>query len=172
MLGKEKGAAEDEVVGWHHWLKGHEFDQTSGDSERQGGLVCLSPKGVAKSQRWLSDWTRTNILACSTVGFIRLAGSSPVLMCFSHLRCGNAPLDHLPLNRLTTMRKRFRSVGLSAFIFIFKNIYSGIFSCSMWDLVSWPRIESRPPALRAQSTSPWTTRKVPVGMMDVSGLCQ
>ena len=70
------------------------------------------------------------------VGFIRLAGSSPVLMCFSHLRCGNAPLDHLPLNRLTTMRKRFRSVGLSVFIFIFKNIYSAVLGlrCGTWDL--------------------------------------
>ena len=125
---EEKGAAEDEVVGWHHWLNGREFDQTSGDSEGQGGLVCCSPKGVTKSQTWLSDWTTTNILACSTVGFICLAGSSLVLMCFSHLRCGNAPLDHLPLNRLTTMRKRFRSVGLSVFIFIFKNIY--LFSCA------------------------------------------
>jgi len=32
---KEKGAAEDEMVGWHHWLSGHEFEQTPGDSEGQ-----------------------------------------------------------------------------------------------------------------------------------------
>ena len=30
------------VVGWHHWLNGHEFEQTQGDSERQGRLVCCS----------------------------------------------------------------------------------------------------------------------------------
>ena len=34
-------------------------------------------------------------------------------------------------------------------------------SCSMWDLVPWPGIESRPPALGAQSLSHWTTREVP-----------
>ena len=31
---------EDEMVGWHHRLNGHEFEQTQGDSEGQGGLVC------------------------------------------------------------------------------------------------------------------------------------
>ena len=32
---EEKGATEDEMVGWHHWLKGHEFEQTPGNSEGQ-----------------------------------------------------------------------------------------------------------------------------------------
>ena len=36
---------EDEMVGWHHRLNGHEFDQTPGDSEGQGSLVCCSPQG-------------------------------------------------------------------------------------------------------------------------------
>ena len=36
---------EDEMVGWHHQLNGHEFEQTQGDSEGQGNLVCLSPWG-------------------------------------------------------------------------------------------------------------------------------
>ena len=43
--GKEKGAPEDEMVGWHHWLDGHEFEQTPGDSEGQGSLVYCSPWG-------------------------------------------------------------------------------------------------------------------------------
>ena len=42
---EEKGATEDEMVGWHHQLNGHEFEQTQGDSEGQGNLVCLSPWG-------------------------------------------------------------------------------------------------------------------------------
>ena len=38
MLGKEeeKGTAEDEMVGWHHRLRGHELEQTQGDSAGQG----------------------------------------------------------------------------------------------------------------------------------------
>ena len=40
---KEKGAAEDEIVRYHHWLNGHESEQTLGDSEGQGSLACCSP---------------------------------------------------------------------------------------------------------------------------------
>ena len=42
---EEKGAAEDEMVKWNHWLNGHEFEQTLGDSEGQGSIVCCSPWG-------------------------------------------------------------------------------------------------------------------------------
>ena len=40
---KEKGVTEDEMARWHHWLNRHEFEQTPGDSERQGNLACCSP---------------------------------------------------------------------------------------------------------------------------------
>ena len=36
---------EDEMVGWHHRLNGHEFEQTPGDGDGQGTLVCCSPWG-------------------------------------------------------------------------------------------------------------------------------
>ena len=42
---QEKGVTEDEMVGWHHWLDGHEFEQTVGNSEGQGSLACCSPWG-------------------------------------------------------------------------------------------------------------------------------
>ena len=42
---EEKGATEDEMVGWHHRFNGREFEQTLGDSEWQGSLVCCSPWG-------------------------------------------------------------------------------------------------------------------------------
>ena len=42
---KEKGAIEDEVVGWHHWFHGHEFEQTLGDSGGQRSLGCYSSWG-------------------------------------------------------------------------------------------------------------------------------
>ena len=38
----EKGATEDEIVGWHQRLSEHEFKQTLGDSEGQGSLACCS----------------------------------------------------------------------------------------------------------------------------------
>ena len=40
---KEKGTKEDEMVGWHHWLKGHEFEQALGVGDGQGSLACYSP---------------------------------------------------------------------------------------------------------------------------------
>ena len=45
----EKGMTEDEMVGWHHQLHGHEFEQAPGDGEGQRGLVCYSPWGHKES---------------------------------------------------------------------------------------------------------------------------
>ena len=42
---EEKGATEDEMIGWYHQLNGHEFEQTLGDGDGQGSLVCTSPWG-------------------------------------------------------------------------------------------------------------------------------
>ena len=42
---EEKGMTEDEMVGWHHWLNGREFEHAPGDSKGQEGLVCCSPWG-------------------------------------------------------------------------------------------------------------------------------
>ena len=42
---KEKRKTEDKMVGWHHRLNGHEFEQAPGDGEGQGSLVCCSPWG-------------------------------------------------------------------------------------------------------------------------------
>ena len=43
---EEKGATEDEMIGWHHQLNGQEFEQTPGDSDGQGRLACCSPWGL------------------------------------------------------------------------------------------------------------------------------
>ena len=40
---------EDETVGWHHRLDGHEFEQALGVGDGQGGLVCCSPWGCEES---------------------------------------------------------------------------------------------------------------------------
>ena len=51
MLGKVEGRRrEDKMVGWHHRLNGHEFEQSSRDSERQGSLSCCSPWGHKESE--------------------------------------------------------------------------------------------------------------------------
>ena len=52
---EKKGAAEDEMVGWHHQLNGHEFEQTVGDGEGQGGLACCSPWGRKESDTTVTE---------------------------------------------------------------------------------------------------------------------
>ena len=46
---QEKRATEDEVVRWHHGLNAHESEQTPGDSEGHGSLVCCTPWGSKES---------------------------------------------------------------------------------------------------------------------------
>ena len=55
---EEKGTTEAEMVGWHHWLNGHEFEQAQGDSEGHRSLTCCSPWGhEASDMTW---WLRNN----------------------------------------------------------------------------------------------------------------
>ena len=46
---EEKGATENEMVGWHHQINVHEFEQTPGNGEGQGSLACYSPWGLKES---------------------------------------------------------------------------------------------------------------------------
>ena len=46
---EEKGTSGGEMVGWHHKLNGHEFEQVPGDGEGQGSLGCCSPWGRKES---------------------------------------------------------------------------------------------------------------------------
>ena len=66
---EEKGMTEDEMVGWHHWLNGHESEQVLGD-DGQGGLACCSP--------WRGSHTRLNDWTSKTKG--RRKDQDPVLI--------------------------------------------------------------------------------------------
>ena len=65
---EEKGTTEDEMVGWHHWLDGHEFEQALGVGDGWGSLTCCNPWGHKESDttEWLNwtDW-RMSIFAFS-----------------------------------------------------------------------------------------------------------
>ena len=68
---QEKGTTEDEVVGWHHWLNGHEFEHAPEVGDGQGSLTCCSPCGCKESDmtewlNWLTGtyiWNSINIIA-------------------------------------------------------------------------------------------------------------
>ena len=60
---KEKGTREDEMVGWHHRLKGHEFEQVLGVGDGQWGLACYSPWGCKESDtteqlNWFNEYSK------------------------------------------------------------------------------------------------------------------
>ena len=56
---EEKGTAEDDMVGWHHWLNGLEVEQLQEMvMDREAWHAAIH--GVAKSRTWLSDWTELN----------------------------------------------------------------------------------------------------------------
>ena len=56
---REKGMREDEMVVWHHWLNGHEFEQTLRTGDGQGSLACCSPGG---HKEWdTTEWLNLNL---------------------------------------------------------------------------------------------------------------
>ena len=63
--GEEKGVTEDEMVGWHHRLNGHEFGWTLGVGDRQGGLVCCDSWGCKNSDTTEQlNWTELKLHKC------------------------------------------------------------------------------------------------------------
>ena len=61
---EEKRMTEDEMVGWHQWLDGHEFEQALGVGDGQGGLACCSSSWGRKESDTTEqlNWTELNLL--------------------------------------------------------------------------------------------------------------
>ena len=89
---EEKGMTEDEMVGWHHRLDGHEFEQALGVGDGQGGLACCSPWGCIVGQD--SDWTEPNPF--HQFDFSYYISISPSFFFFNF--CKNQFFDELPLH--------------------------------------------------------------------------
>ena len=53
---EKKGTTEDEMIGWNHWLDGHESEQVW-DLVMDREAWCAAVHGVTKSRTWLSNWT-------------------------------------------------------------------------------------------------------------------
>ena len=69
---EEKGTTEDEMVGWHHWLNGHEFEKTLWDSERQRSLACCSPWGCKELDMTEQlNWTKYITFSISHLWYLK-----------------------------------------------------------------------------------------------------
>ena len=70
---EKKGTTEDEMVGWHYWLNGHEFESAPGVVDRQGGLACCSPWGRKDSDTTEQlNWTELHTLLRRTVYLLHI----------------------------------------------------------------------------------------------------
>ena len=78
LRAREKGTTEDEMVGWHHRLNGHEFEQAPGDGEEQGSLAGCGPWGwtwlnnnktIKIFWNFLNKWL-SNTWTCSSSDFL------------------------------------------------------------------------------------------------------
>ena len=74
---KENGATENEIIGWCHWLNGHEFQQTQGDSKGQGRLVCCSPWCLKELDT--TEWLK-NMLALQADSLLPRHQGSPLIV--------------------------------------------------------------------------------------------
>ena len=65
---EDKGATEDEMVGWHHRLDGHEFEQAPGVGDGKGSLMCYSPWGHIIGHNWATEinWETAKMPALKT----------------------------------------------------------------------------------------------------------
>ena len=67
---EEKGMTEDEMVEWHHWLKGHQFEQDTGVGDGQGSLVYCSPWGGRELD--MTERLNNNLKLLENNGYISL----------------------------------------------------------------------------------------------------
>ena len=79
---EKKGMIEDKMVGWYHWLNGHEFEQALGVGDGQGGLACCSPWGgkewdTTERLNWTEYWQVALVVKNlpAKAGDLREAGS-------------------------------------------------------------------------------------------------
>ena len=93
---EEKGTTEDKIVGWHHWLNGHKFEQAPGDGERQGNLACYNPWGHKESDttEHLNNniWIGQCVQLCSEFGYLiiilkKTLECFPIYLILSLLTC-------------------------------------------------------------------------------------
>ena len=98
--GQEEGVTEDKMVGWYHWLNGHEFELTQGESEIQGSLAYCSSWGRREPDM---TWQLNNNKSPGTVVVVhglsysatcRIFLDQGLNLCLLHCQVNSLPLSH------------------------------------------------------------------------------
>ena len=119
---EEKWTTEDEMVGWHHWLSGHEFEQALGDGEGRRILACCSSWGYKESDtsERLNKNKKNNHVPL--LGLISLGG------CLSHQTKASSGMGHRQASSMALWRQYppFPSQQLSRITKCFLNASWGL----------------------------------------------
>ena len=107
---EEKGVTEDKMVGWHHQLDGHEFEQAPGVGGRQGSLACCSPQGCKELDT--TEWLNNNVPSCTE------AAVKPVSTTWSLVYSSSPLIIILSLLWLRGWVKRVLGLNLSVDLFL------------------------------------------------------
>jgi len=161
---EENRTTKDEMVGWHDWLNGHEFEQTLGDGEGQGSLACCIPWGrrVRQTEQLNNNSKRSKnhffplplmwILLFKT---IYLFMAAPDLCCCSW--AFSSSITREPAGFSSRWLLFLQSTGSRAL---------GLSSCGTWAYLSgsmWnlpvPEIKSMSPALAGRFITTWPPEK-------------
>ena len=116
----EEKTTEDEIIGWHHWLDGHEFEQALGVGDGQGGLVCCG-HGVSESDMAEQlNWTELN----SAYKLNKQGDHIP--LCFTHFPIWNQSVVPRPVLTIASwpayrfLRRQIRWSGVPISLRIFQ----------------------------------------------------
>ena len=120
---EEKGTTEDEMVGQHYRLDGHDFEQAPGVGDGQGSLACCSPLGLSQTPLrdwtdWLSDWCF--IVVAQLLSCVRLLATPWTIACQSPLffTVSQSLLDSCPLSHWC-----YPTISSSAAPFSFQSLW-------------------------------------------------
>ena len=140
------------MVGWHHRLDGHEFEQAPGVSDGQGTVQCMGSQIVWHDWATELNWKQKLSQEPSVTQPVHAEEGNTCLIADSHSWC---------------VWSAFSILGtFSIFIHFIWLLWvlvmaRGIVSFRMWALIPQPGMEPGPPALGVQSFSLWATREVP-----------
>ena len=144
---------EDEIVGWHHWLNGHEFEQTLGDGEGQGSLGCCSSWGCKECRILFSYWTMNNNKR--PLHDVKLLNVSASELMWRFFKLINSWI-WLHLVWVVALRILIESGSPLLCTHVLHCMW--VAACGflvapwdIWDLISWPGVEPTSPALQGGS---------------------
>ena len=146
---EEKGTTEDEMIEWHHWLKGHEFEQALGDGEGQGSLACCSPWDCKDSDttEWLNNNTHIShsvTCCCSYSCFSVKWLLNPVYLVNSYLYFKAQTFQHFKhLCQMFRLKKNYLMQFVHAYPWSLLGFWTINHDCALSPLCQFKRHHSK-----------------------------